>query len=58
MKTTADDIRILEDNLAELELRYGLEGAWPGADAQIQLERSVLAKAKDQLAGPPQSAVS
>ena len=55
---TAEDIRVLEDNILELELRMGLEGPWPGADAQIRLEREVLARAQAELAAQPTSAVS
>jgi hypothetical protein len=54
---TAEDIRVLEDNIAELELRMGLEGRWPGADAQIRLEREVLARAQAELAAQPSAAV-
>ena len=54
---TAEDIRVLEDNIAELELRMGLEGRWPGADAQIRLEREVLARAQAELAAQSQAAV-
>ena len=55
---TAEDIRVLEENILELELRMGLEGPWPGADAQIRLERQVLARAQAELAAQSQAAVS
>jgi hypothetical protein len=55
---TTEDVRLLEDNLAELELRYGLEGPWPGAEAQIRLEREVLARVQAELAAQPNAAVS
>ena len=59
MKTiTAEDIRVLEENILELELRMGLEGTWPGAEAQIRLEREVLARAQAALAAQPTAAVS
>jgi hypothetical protein len=59
MKTiTAEDILALEENILELELRMGLEGMWPGAEAQIRLERQVLARAQAELAAQSQAAVS
>jgi hypothetical protein len=46
---TAEDIRLLDENILELELRMGLEGMWPGADAQLRLEREVLEKLRARL---------
>jgi hypothetical protein len=57
-KHTLEDLRVLEENLLELELRIGMEGAWAGAEAQLQVEREVTEHVRAELAATQRGGVS